>query len=89
MSAIFNPSPVETPKGLVPARVEPTTAAPPSRWKWWVALGAVLIAGIAAYLVFRGNTQQPATQGTARTATVVVGTLDRVLRVTGTTAASS
>jgi HlyD family secretion protein len=87
MSAIFNPSPVETPKGLAPARVESATAAPPSRWKWWVAVGAVLLVGVAAYLVFRGHTQQPATQGTARTATVVVGTLDRVLRVTGTTAA--
>jgi HlyD family secretion protein len=87
MSAIFNPSPVETPKGLAPARVDSATAAPPSRWKWWVAVGAVLLVGVAAYLVFRGHTQQPATQGTARTATVVVGTLDRVLRVTGTTTA--
>jgi multidrug efflux pump subunit AcrA (membrane-fusion protein) len=86
MSAIFNPSPVETPAGARPAAVEPA-AAPPSRWKWWVVLGAVLLAGAVAYFVFRGSTQQTATQSTARTAKVFMGTLDRVLRVTGTTAA--
>jgi multidrug efflux pump subunit AcrA (membrane-fusion protein) len=86
MSAIFNPSPVETPAGLRPAALEPA-AAPPSRWKWWVALGAVLLAGAVAYFLFRGGTQQTATQSTARTVKVFRGTLDRVLRVTGTTAA--
>ena len=74
------------PKGA-PAPVEPATAAPPLRWKWWVALGAAVLAGVAAYFVFRGSTQQPAAQSTVRTAKVFVGTLDRVLRVTGTTAA--
>jgi len=86
MSAIFNPSPVETPKSVRPAPVEPA-AAPPSRWKWWVAVGAVVLAGAVAYFVLRGATQQPAAQSTMRTAKVFVGTLDRVLRVTGTTAA--
>lgn len=87
MSAIFNPSPIEMPAGVAPAPVKPAAAAPPSRWKWWVALGAVVLAGAAAYLVFRGDKQQPAVQNTVRTAKVFVGQLDRVLRVTGTTAA--
>jgi len=87
MSAIFNPSPVEMPKGGAPAPVEQATAAVPSRWKWRVALGAVLLAGAAAYFVLRGPAQQPAAQTTVRTAKVFVGSFDRVLRVTGTTAA--
>ena len=87
MSAIFNPSPIEMPKGVAPAPVAPATAAPPSRWKWWVALGAILLAGVVAYFALRGSTQEPAAQNTVRTAKVFVGSFDRVLRVTGTTAA--
>src|SRR5579859_5690969 len=86
MSAIFNPSPVEMPAGVRPAPVEPA-AARPSRWKWWAALGAVVLAGASAYFLLRGTSQQPAAQSTVRTAKVFVGTLDRVLRVTGTTTA--
>jgi HlyD family secretion protein len=87
MPAIFNPSPIRTPAGVAPASIEPAIAAPPSRWKWWAALGAVLLAGAAAYFVLRGPTQQPVAQSTVRTAKVFVGSFDRVLRVTGTTAA--
>src|SRR5712692_3853769 len=87
MSAIFNPSPVEMPKGVAPAAAGPAMAAPPSRWKWWVALGAAVVAGTVAYAVFRDDPQQPAAQSTVRTAKVFVGSFDRVLRVTGTTAA--
>jgi multidrug efflux pump subunit AcrA (membrane-fusion protein) len=47
----------------------------------------VLLAGVLAYFVFRGSTQQPVAQSTVRTAKVFVGSFDRVLRVTGTTAA--
>lgn len=86
MSAIFNPTPVEMPKGVRPAPVEPA-GAPPTRWKWWAVVGAVLLVGAVAYFVLRGATQQPAAQSTVRTAKVFAGTLDRVLRVTGTTAA--
>src|SRR5438309_9754878 len=87
MSAIFNPSPVETPKGVAPTPFERASGAAPSRWKWWVALGAILLAGAVAYFVLRGSTQEPAAQSTVRTAKVLVGSFDRVLRVTGTTAA--
>src|SRR5215471_392785 len=87
MSAIFNPSPLETPAGVRPAPTVPAGAAPPSRWKWWVALGVIALAAAAAYLVLRGSAQQPAAQETMRTAKVYVGSLDCILRVTGTTAA--
>ncbi len=50
-------------------------------------MAVVVLAGAAAYLLFRGKTQQPAAETTVRTAKVFVGSLDRVLRVTGTTAA--
>ncbi len=65
--------------------VHPST---PSRGKWWIALAAIVLAGGGAYALTRGG-GQPATAVTVRTAKVWVGPLERVLRITGTTAARS
>ena len=62
--------------------------SPPSRGKWWIALAAIVVAGGGAYGLTRGG-GQPATTVTVRTAKVWVGPLERVLRITGTTAARS
>ena len=62
--------------------------SPPSRGKWWIALAAIVAAGGGAYALTRGG-GQPATTVTVRTAKVWVGPMERVLRITGTTAARS
>ena len=85
MSAIFNPSPAQA---IPPPRLDPTPAKPPSRAKWgWVAVAVVLAASGLAYLAFRGKTQKLAVETSVRTARIVTGSLDRVLRISGTTAA--
>ena len=84
MSAIFNPSPAQA---EAPPRLDPAPARPPSRAKWWwVAVAVVLAASGLAYLAFRGKTQKLAVETSARTARIVTGSLDRVLRISGTTA---
>src|ERR1700674_2861537 len=87
MSAILNPSPAPAP---APAQIglprEPSPA-PPSRWKWWAALAAVLVTMALGYLALRGKAEQPGAQIAIRTAKVFTGSLDRILRVTGTTEA--
>ncbi|HTM50950.1 MAG TPA: HlyD family efflux transporter periplasmic adaptor subunit, partial [Bryobacteraceae bacterium] len=85
MSAIIHPSPAPA---VAPERITREPAAPPSRGKWWIALAAIVVAGGGAYALTRGG-GQPATAVTVRTAKVWVGPLERVLRITGTTAARS
>ena len=85
MSAIIQPSPGPA---VAPERITREPAAPPSRGKWWIALAAIVVAGGGAYALTRGG-GQPATAVTVRTAKVWVGPLERVLRITGTTAARS
>jgi multidrug efflux pump subunit AcrA (membrane-fusion protein) len=87
MSAILNPShaPAHGPESTV-AQPAPVSA-PPSRWKRWVALAAIVAAVALGYMAFRGKAEQPGPQISVRTAKAFVGSLDRVLRVTGTTAA--
>src|SRR5690242_2625903 len=87
MSAIIHPSPAPV---AAPERVAPEpVAGPPSRGKWGIALVAIVLVGAGVYAIGRGRTQQTATAMTVRTAKVFVGPLERVLRVTGTTAARS
>ena len=87
MSAILNPNPapVQAPPHIA-AQPEPRPARP-SHWRWWTALLAILVVMALAYLAFRGKAEQPATQASVRTTKVFMGSLDRVLRVTGTTQA--
>ena len=89
MSAVFNPSvvPVEAQATVRPApRLAPPT--PPSRWKWWVAVAALLVAGaLAAYFALRGGGKNSVPQTTVRTVKVFTGSLNQVVRITGTTAA--
>jgi HlyD family secretion protein len=87
MSAILNPSPAsaQTPAHIA-AQPEPAPV-PPSRWKWWVALAAILVAMGLGYLAFRDKAEQSGAQFSVRTAKVFMGSLDRVLRLTGTTEA--
>jgi HlyD family secretion protein len=86
MSAIFNPAPqpVEAPERALPPIPE---APPPSRWKWWLALAAVLVMAGAAYLALRGKPETQAAQVTLRTAKVFTGPFERVMRLAGTTTA--
>jgi multidrug efflux pump subunit AcrA (membrane-fusion protein) len=80
MSAILNPvSPVREPEPHEPAQQ-------PSRWEWQIVAAALLVATLT-YLVVRRGTAQSSAQAAVRTAKVSVGSLERVLRVTGTTAA--
>lgn len=86
MSAILNPSPQPT------ARPDLVAVSPPpepsrGRWKWLVAMGATLLAAILAYVLVRGKEQQPTAAATLRTVKVSMGSLERVLRVSGTTSA--
>jgi HlyD family secretion protein len=87
MSAIFNPSPapVEAPRHLAAEPAPPP--AGPSRWKGWLGLVVVLVLASAAYLAFRPKPREQVAQAALRTAKVSVGSLDRVLRVTGSTEA--
>src|SRR5579864_8874406 len=91
MSAIINPSPipVQAPPERIAAPLIPVPAEPPSRknWKWWVALAAVLVAAGLAYLAFRSKPEEQSAGATVRTVKVIAGPFQRVLRVTGTTAA--
>jgi multidrug efflux pump subunit AcrA (membrane-fusion protein) len=86
MSAILNPSPQPTARPdlvAMPPVPEPARA----RWKWLVAAGATLLVGMLAYALMRGKEQQPTAAVTVPTAKVRVGSLERVLRVSGTTSA--
>ena len=84
MSAIFNPTPEPVETSTLPK--QPASAAPPSRSKWWIAAAVLLLVAAVGYLAARGRTDQPV-ETAVRTAKVSVGSLERVLRVTGTTAA--
>jgi hypothetical protein len=84
-----NSAPVLEPR-LVPVPV-PAPPQPVQRpRKWLFVLVLLLVAGsVIAWLALRPKTQTPAPVATAgvRTAVAVTGTLDRVLRVAGQTAA--
>jgi multidrug efflux pump subunit AcrA (membrane-fusion protein) len=87
MSAIIHSSPVPAPP-LERVAAQPAPP-PPSRAKLWIALGVTVLVGAVAGALVWGRTQQPAASVTVRTAKVFNGPLERVLRVTGTTAARS
>src|SRR3989442_11014200 len=88
MSAIFNPSPaqVEVPERMAP---EPASGPPSKRshWRWWAGLALIAILAVGTYALARGKTQRPATRSDIRTAKVAVGPFERILRLSGTTAA--
>src|SRR6185295_9012119 len=86
MSAIFNPAPVEAPEKSAPA-LAPAPAKPPSRKKWWIVAAVVLGMAALAYLLWPATAKKPSAQTTVRTAKVAVGSFERVLRLTGNTAA--
>ena len=71
------------PPTLEPRNVEPR---PRRRWWWWLAAGAFVCAG-ALYQKRATAPQRAAPQAAVRTAKVRVGTLERTLRISGTTAA--
>jgi HlyD family secretion protein len=90
MSAIFNPSPAQAvPPPTAAPQLHSAPSQPPSRRKWWLAVvvAAVLVASGLAFLAFRGKPQKSAAQMDVRTAKIVTGSLDRALRISGTTAA--
>jgi HlyD family secretion protein len=86
MSAIFNPSLLQTAEKAAPA-LAPAPAKPPSRKKWRIVAAVVLGVAAIAYLLWPATAKKPSVQTTVRTAKVAVGSFERVLRLTGNTAA--
>jgi HlyD family secretion protein len=86
MSAIFNPAPVQAPEKSAPV-LAPAPAKPPLRRTWWVAAAVVLGLAVLVYLLWPATAKKPSVQTTVRTARVAVGPFERVLRLTGNTAA--
>ena len=96
MSAIhgLNPRPLTIPEPPRPAVEPPAPPARPSSWRAWLLLAIVAIGAWATYRFFiksktssEAANQNGAPAVTIRTAKVTTGSIQRVLRLTGSTTA--
>lgn len=90
----MSPAPHPSPVVVAPSPAPVRTPAPPAekksrRWLW--LLGLVLVAGVAAWIVYNNRAQSAAKQAPApvadRTVKAVTGRIDHVVRVSGQTGA--
>ncbi len=92
MSAIpgLNPAPLRTPEPVAPA-VAPPIYEKPSSYRKWVLLALIAGGAWAGYqFIAKPKAQQKGTQATTvRTAKVSSGAIQRILRLTGATAAKN